>query len=139
MGLPYIEKLKTEHTRLQTELKNLLTVDISQPHGKQELFRVMDALSVHMQVEDNGLYATLRKAARTDPEIATTLEHFARDIQTLGADTVAFFDRYRSHGDPISFRAELQTLYDRFLSRVRKEELVLFELYSQIQARLDPA
>ncbi|MCB1308821.1 MAG: hemerythrin domain-containing protein [Leptospiraceae bacterium] len=129
----YIETLKQEHRRLFDHLRTLRETDIESLDGKKQLFEVMEHLLAHLKLEDDELYLVLRQAAAKDPEIANTLEHFAKDLLGIADEARDFFDRYRSHGNPESFHTDFDVLFEKVKNRMHKEELVLFAMYAEIK------
>ncbi|MCC6140560.1 MAG: hemerythrin domain-containing protein [Nitrospira sp.] len=92
----------------------------------------------HLRKEDIELYPVLRTAAIKDPAIQDTLETFAKDMAETSQVAVGFFKKWDQGGTDHDLSKEFGLLQAKLVSRIRREEELLYPLYEQIMAKMPP-
>ena len=126
-------ELKDEHKQITQTLQKVQTLGISSAEGKTLLMQAKAHLLAHLKKEDEFLYPVLEEHAKTDPSLKSELEVFAKDMDKISQAALDFFDKYADGGSGIEFAKDFGVLVGTLSSRIRKEELVLYSLYDEVQ------
>ena len=126
-----VSKLKEQHEEILKVLDNVKNVGVASKEGQEKLLAAKNGLIEHLRVEDEEFYKVLRKAAESDMSLSQTLEIFAKDMDRISEQALSFFDKYAHGGSGIDFARDFGSLYAILVSRIRKEENVLFPAYEK--------
>ncbi len=127
-----IDELKKEHVAIVISLETTRELGINSKEGQEELFRSKTLLLNHLKKEDDKLYPSLREAAKNNESLKRTLKTFAEDMDKITTATMAFFEKYALGGDGIEFARDFGRFYSKLSMRIRKEEMVLYDLYNSL-------
>lgn len=130
-----VNELKEDHKKLVSVLAEVKNKGVVTNEGLQTLFSAKAALLAHLKKEDTFLYPQLKKAAETDPALKTTLDIFAKDMDKITTQVLAFFDKYSNGGSGIEFAKDIGGLLSVLGARIQREEGALYPEYIKIQTK----
>jgi hemerythrin-like domain-containing protein len=89
-----IEELKSEHVQLKQILKK--AGDFTKPAVERiaYLSDIKKGLLAHLGKEDRELYPLLRRAGEQNQEVQRILDVFAKDMEEIAPQALAFFEKY---------------------------------------------
>jgi iron-sulfur cluster repair protein YtfE (RIC family) len=100
------------------------------------LFKARDALTAHMELEDDEFYPVLRKHAATDAKLRSTLDILAKDMTEISAFAAAFFHLCANEElDDEDLTLECEQLVTILMARLWKEENILFPRYIKLTSK----
>lgn len=130
-----IQELKEHHIHLLSILQ-LAKINGFATLETRELLRSARAtLLDHLRKEDLELYPVLHTAAKKNPAIKETLDTFAKDMAETSKVAIGFFKKWDQGGTDHDLSKEFGLLQAKLLSRIRREEELLYPLYEQISAK----
>lgn len=131
-----IHESKCEHARIEEMFARARDTGITNSEAHQILIAAQEELIAHLQKEDEKLYPVLKRAATVDPLLRQTLEYYARDLEAITSDAVAFFQRYSTEdaANDIEFAKAFGHLYSAISRRIRNEEKTLYPAYEKMFA-----
>lgn len=131
-----IHSLRCEHAAIEDMFARARDTSISNSEAHQILIAAREGLILHLQKEDTHLYPLLKKAASVDPLLRQTLELYARDIEEITSDAIAFFDKYSSDDAAIDieFAKASGQLFSAISRRMRNEERTIYPAYLKLFA-----
>lgn len=127
-----IEQLKGQHAALLGLLEKIRQQGIGSPSSVQMLMQAKQALLGHLRLEDEQLYPVLHEAARGSPHLRTILDVFARDMEAVTQEAIAFFDKYAKGGSGREFGADFGRFHALLVRRIGNEETALYEEYERL-------
>jgi hypothetical protein len=77
------------------------------------------------------LYPFLRKEAEKDSDLHSTLEIFARDMDSISTKALSFFEKYSKDSNTIEFAIDFGNLVAILTNRIRQEENVIYAEYEK--------
>src|SRR5690349_9702910 len=89
-----IAELKADHVTLKHMLKHAADLTKSALERVQVLTQAKVALLSHLDKENHEFYPSLKSVAGRDRETAAILDVFAKDMEAIAPQALAFFDRY---------------------------------------------
>lgn len=120
-------------TAMRPLLASRQTVAAGAAQLRQALMRLGGQLSVHLAMEDKGLYPKLR--GHTDPAIASLAAQYETEMGGLKATFVAYSERWlrsAAIGDaPEVFLTETEALFAALGKRIDRENNELYALVDQ--------
>lgn len=129
-----IDELKQDHVEIEALLARVRDNGITNNEAHKILIAARSKLLAHLKKEDIQLYPVLNKAAINDATLKRSVEFYAKDMQQITADTVAFFDKYSPADAPIDieFAKAFGRLYSTISRRLRSEEGTLYRAYETL-------
>jgi len=127
-----IEELKGDHARMLAHLDEVRKLGIGSKDGRAKLMNVKGTLLGHLKKEDVRLYPSLHEAAKTNAELKSLLDRFAKDMEEVSRSALAFFDKYAQGGDPIEFGRDYGKLSVTLNNRMRREETTLYPEFEKL-------
>ena len=127
-----IDELKQDHVVLVETLNKIKSLGIASEEGQKTLLAAKGALLAHLAKEDKELYPTLNKAAETDADLKSTLDFYAKDMDKISKEALAFFGKYAGGGSGMEFAKDLGKLFGDLGARVRKEESTIYNKYNEL-------
>ena len=127
-----VAELKSEHEMLVKVLGEVKEIGVSSEEGRGKLMAAKDGLLAHLAKEDEHLYPQLKERAMTDANLKSMLDTFARDMDSISAAALAFFDKYQDGGSGIEFAKDFGALYGALGNRIRKEETILYPEFDKL-------
>jgi hypothetical protein len=124
-----VETLKKQHTAIIETLAKAKTSGLVTAEGYQHLSVAKNTLISHLQKEDQELYPRLKQLAETDPNLHSTLDLFARDMERVTALAIQFFDKYDKVSTNNDFIQDVGTLIALLNFRISREETLLYKEY----------
>ena len=138
-----IEELKSEHVHLKQILKK--AGDFTKPAAERigYLSEVKKGLLAHLGKEDRELYPVLSGVAQHNQEVRRILEVFAKDMEEIAPQALAFFAKYedvqrvseRMRTDiqfTVEFGRDLERLVVLLGLRIGREEATLYPTYDKL-------
>ncbi len=127
-----VRTLREEHRALVVHLEAAARLGPGSPGAKRELDAVKALVLAHLDREDRVFYKALEQAARTDKEVETALQRFAKDSGEVSRRAIAFFERYEHGGEGIEYARAFGEFLASLRIRLRHEEDVLYPLFEQV-------
>jgi hypothetical protein len=109
-----VETLKKQHTAIIETLAKAKTSGLVTAEGYQ-----------HLSVAN----PRLKQLAETDPNLHSTLDLFARDMERVTALAIQFFDKYDKVSTNNDFIQDVGTLIALLNFRISREETLLYKEY----------
>jgi len=86
----------------------------------------------HLKKEDEQIYPLLNRAAENDPELKTTLDFYAKNMDEISITVFDFFEKY-SYGDSgLEFSTDYGIFYTTLSMRISKEEAVIYKKFDEL-------
>jgi hypothetical protein len=128
----YIKTWHAEHATILAALKEIPTLGLESEDGQARVRELERSLLAHLKSENENLYPVLNKAALSDPELKQKLDLFARGMEKITAQALAFFARMKRapHAPDIAVSFELIAVLLR--NRISSEESVLIQEYIKL-------
>ena len=129
-----IDELKRDHVEIEAMLAKVRDNGITNKEAHNILIAARVKLLAHLKKEDIQLYPVLNKAAVNDATLKRSVEFYAKDMQEIPADAVAFFDKYPPADATIDieFAKAFGRLYSTISRRLRSEEGSLYKAYETV-------
>ncbi|QXE92320.1 hemerythrin domain-containing protein [Geomonas subterranea] len=130
-----IDELKKDHVAIEEMLNRVKDTSITNKEAHRLLLTAQSTLLAHLRKEDAQLYPVLNKAAQTDQGLKRTVDFYAKDMEEISGNAVAFFKKY-SPDDAvidIEFAKALGRLFATISRRLRSEENTLYSAYDKLQ------
>lgn len=141
-----VDDLKSDHVRLKQTLKQ--ASDFSKPVAERlsYLSQIKQALLEHLGKEDRHLYPVLKQAAEHDMSVRRLVDLFAKDLEEVASQALAFFDKYedvrrvseRMHTEvrfAVEFGEDLERLMILLGLRIGREESTLYPEFAKVVQR----
>lgn len=128
-----IDDLKNEHVQIAAALNEVHSLGIYTEKGQRLLMESKKALIAHLQREDTEIYPALRKAAESSEVLKSTLDHFAKDMDSISKAALDFFEKYKSGGSGLEFARDFGRLFSTLQMRIGREERILYAEYLKLQ------
>jgi len=131
-----IDELKRDHEEMEQMLARAKDPKISHKETHQILLAAQESLLAHLKKEDAQLYPALHRAAAGDANLKRTVDFYAKDMDLITKDVIAFFNKYAAHDAPIDieFAKAFGRLYATITKRQRNEENSLYKEFEKLQA-----
>jgi len=129
------QELKEHHIHLLSIVQLAKINGFAAPETRELLRAARTALLDHLRKEDIELYPVLHTAATKDPAIKETLDIFAKDMAETTKVAVGFFKKWDHGGTDHDLSKEFGLLQAKLISRIRREEELLYPLYEEIVAK----
>ncbi|BCG46934.1 Hemerythrin domain protein [Citrifermentans bremense] len=129
-----IDELKKDHVEIDAMLAKVRDSKVTNQEAHKILIAAKGKLLAHLKKEDIQLYPVLNKAAVNDATLKRSVDFYAKDMQEITADAIAFFDKY-SPADAaidIEFARAFGRLYSILARRLRSEESTLYPAYEKL-------
>ena len=138
-----IAELRADHVTLKHMLKQAADLTKSALERVQVLTQAKVALLSHLDKENHEFYPSLKSVAGRDRETAAILDVFAKDMEAIAPQALAFFDRYSNARMvatsikedvqyAIQFGADLEKLITLLGLRIGREERTLYPHYDRV-------
>jgi hypothetical protein len=147
-----IDELKREHSEIIDVLLRVKGLGVDTGHGREVLLSAKDKLLSHIKKEDDELYPALKKAAEGDGDLSARMEDLAAEMRLVSKKAFAFFEKYSEGGASKKaiggiaslvgrlvpgkkaggFVEDFDDLFSMVLSRIQKEENVLYTAYARL-------
>lgn len=123
-----VDRLTAEHNALRDALEKINQLRISQPEGKEHLFKIKTLLLGHLHREDTELYPALDRLA----ENKMLTSSFREEMQAISKAVLNFFSKYNeSVNDPIAFARDFGQIRAMLIQRMIREETRLYPAYRE--------
>ncbi len=138
-----VTELKADHVTLKQILKEAGDLTKSALERVEILSRAKVALLSHLDKENREFYPPLKSVAAHDKETAAILDVFAKDMEAITPQALAFFDQYSNvkvvarkikedvHY-AIQFGADLERLITLLGLRIGREERSLYPHFDRV-------
>ena len=127
-----IEEFKKEHSEIIAALNEVEELGILSKEGQAKLMSIKAGLLAHLKKEDEQLYPVLKKEAKNNKQLESTLDLFAIDMEDVSRIVLEFFDKY-SEGDlDMEFQRKFDSLFVALGARIRNEEKILYAEYEKM-------
>lgn len=130
-----IQDLKEDHIHILSILQLAKINGFATLETRELLRSARTTLLDHLRKEDLELYPLLHTAATRNPAILETLETFATDMAETTKVAIGFFKKWDQGSTDHDLSKEFGLMQAKLLSRVRREEELLFPLYEEILAK----
>lgn len=130
-----IQELKEQHLHLLSILQLAKINGFATLETRELLRSARTTLLDHLRKEDLELYPVLHTAAQKNPAVKETMDTFARDMAETSKVAIGFFKKWDQGGTDHDLSKEFGLLQAKLVSRIRREEEILFPLYEQIAAK----
>lgn len=130
-----IQELKEQHLHLLSILQLAKINGFATLETRELLRSARTTLLDHLRKEDLELYPVLHTAAKKNPAVKETMDTFARDMAETSKVAIGFFKKWDQGGTDHDLSKEFGLLQAKLVSRIRREEEILFPLYEQIAAK----
>lgn len=127
-----IEDLKSDHVKISDIFRQIVEVGITSEEGQKKLFHAKASLLAHLKMEDEEFYPILKKEAESNQDLKQKLESFARDMEAVTAQILAFFEKYSGVENEINFMDDFSNIYIALTIRINNEESKLFPEYEKL-------
>jgi hemerythrin-like domain-containing protein len=126
-----IERLTSEHNALREAMEQINRLRISQPEGREILFKTKAMLIAHLALEDQELYPALDLLA-ANKVLASS---FRQEMQEISARVLEFFKKYESGiADGFAFARDFGHIKTMLVQRMIREETRLYPAFQQNKA-----
>jgi hypothetical protein len=131
-----IDELKRDHAEMEKMLAKAKDPGISHKDTHQMLLAAQASLLAPLKKEDAQLYPVLQRAAAGDANLKRTVDFYAKDMDQITGEVIAFFNRYADPNSPIDieFAKAFGKLYSTISRRQRNEENSLYREFEKLQA-----
>ncbi len=129
-----VDELVADHKVMAEIMNKVKTLGIGSQEGQKLLLSAKTRLLDHLKKEDRELYPVLNAAAENDAYLKSTLDIFAKDMDEITNNWMAFFKKYAAGGSGIEFGKEFGKLSGQYSQRVGKEERVLYTKYNELKS-----
>lgn len=130
-----IDELKRDHAEMEKMLTRAKDPSISHKETHQILLAAQASLLAHLKKEDAQLYPVLNRAAEDDANLKRTVDFYAKDMDLITKEVIAFFNKYNAPNAPIDieFAKAFGKLYSTISKRQRNEENSLYREFEKLQ------
>jgi len=127
-----IEELKREHRVIVGTINEVNRLGIGTKEGQNMLMSAKNSFLAHLKKEDEQIYPLLNRAAENDPELKTTLDFYAKNMDEISITVFDFFEKY-SYGDSgLEFSTDYGIFYTTLSMRISKEEAVIYKKFDEL-------
>ena len=139
--MAYTDKYREQHVDLAAmasqikDLSQILRSDEDCINIRGELSRLAGKLTVHLSMEDQGMYPRLKEHA--DAELKSTAATFAQEMGGISQAFSAYSTKWTGsaiRADMQGFAAETRTVVDVLLQRIQRENTVLYPMVDRAVA-----
>lgn len=124
-----IERLTAEHNALRDALQKINELRVSQPEGRELIFKTKSMLLAHLALEDKELYPALDRLA----ESKVLSSSFHQEMQDISVSVLAFFKKYdQGIADGIEFARDFGQIRAMLVQRMIREETRLYPAYKSV-------
>ncbi|PIQ89097.1 MAG: hypothetical protein COV72_04700 [Candidatus Omnitrophica bacterium CG11_big_fil_rev_8_21_14_0_20_42_13] len=123
-----VGQLHDEHIFIVNGLEEAWKIGIDSDKGKAKLLSLKTKLFEHLDKEDRVFYPMLKSAAKDDSRIDEALDVFGRGLGEISKSCKDFFSRYPQPCQAKNCDKDFQDIFSLLKQRMRKEELVLFNV-----------
>ncbi len=129
-----IDELKRDHVEIEAMLNRVKDTTITNKEAHRILVAAQNTLLAHLRKEDAQLYPVLNRAAQTDQALKRTVDFYAKDMDEISSNAIAFFKKYAADDAPIDieFARALGRLFATISRRLRSEENTLYAAYDKV-------
>lgn len=127
-----IATLKHDHVELRQIMEKIRIQGIGTPEGRQTLHSARALFIAHIRREDEEFYPAFRALLDRNPNHSGLVEQFSREMTDLGAQILAFFDKYQDGGAGLAFATDFGRMHALLHSRWHKEEGLLYARYVEM-------
>ncbi|QWV95088.1 hemerythrin domain-containing protein [Geomonas oryzisoli] len=129
-----IDELKKDHVAIEDMLNRVKDTSITNKEAHRLLLAAQSTLLAHLRKEDAQLYPVLNRAAQADQGLKRTVDFYAKDMEEISSNAVAFFKKYSADDAPIDieFAKALGRLFATISRRLRSEENTLYAAYEKL-------
>ncbi len=127
-----IEEFKKEHSEIVAALNEVKELGILSREGQVKLMSIKENLFEHLKNEDERLYPVLRKEAKNNKRLESTLDLFALDMENVSRVVIEFFDKYSRGISCEEFPREFENLFVALGKRIKNEENILYSEYEMM-------
>lgn len=134
----FTQELRWQHRELLRTLDGTSLAGVETEAGRARLLELEPFLRAHLQLEAEGLYPVLDRAAERDTNLAWLLRSLMDDTAELSAEVGRFFDRltcapsYSAH----EIVGDFGRLVGALKGSILREEGVLFPEYERVTFRV---
>ena len=130
-----IDELKKDHAAIEGMLAKVKDSSITSKEAHTILIAAQASLLAHLKKEDAQLYPVLHQAALSDAALKRTVDFYAKDMDEITRNAVAFFDNYSKPDAAIDieFAKAFGRLFATISKRLRNEENSLYREYERIK------
>lgn len=130
-----IDELKQEHESCARILNRLHVIGVKTKEGQDLLAQAKSHFLVHLKKEDDLLYPVLLNSANNNSNLLRSLEGFSQNLEGITSYVEHFFEKYSQGGEGEEFDRDFGKLFTMLSTRIRREELILFNKYREIMSR----
>jgi iron-sulfur cluster repair protein YtfE (RIC family) len=130
-----IKELKQEHESCARILNRLHVIGLKTKEGQDLLAQAKKQFLVHLKKEDDLLYPVLLNSANNNSNLLRSLEGFSQNLEGITSYVEHFFEKYSKGGEGEEFDRDFGKLFTMLSTRIRREELILFNKYLEIVSR----
>lgn len=134
MSTTLVSELKADHQKLVAVLSDIRAKGITSKEGVQLLMSAKSALLAHLKKEDTFLYPEMKLAAEKNPNLKQTLDIFAKDMDKITDQVLAFFNKYTNGGSGLDFAKDIGGLLSVLGTRIQREENTLYPEYDKLKS-----
>ncbi|MBJ6751472.1 hemerythrin domain-containing protein [Geomonas anaerohicana] len=129
-----IDELKRDHVAIEDMLNRVKDTSITNKEAHRLLLAAQSTLLAHLRKEDAQLYPVLNQAAQADQALKRTVDFYAKDMDEISGNAVAFFKKYSADDAviDIEFAKALGRLFATISRRLRSEENTLYAAYEKL-------
>ena len=128
----YIQTWRAEHLAVLEALSEIPKNGLESTAGQAKLRELETNLLAHLKSEDENLYPVLKKAAQSNPNLQRTLDLFAKDMEKIAAQALAFFDELKKNPKSPSGKLSFGIVTALLKNRISSEENVLIKEYEKL-------
>ncbi|MBF0455311.1 MAG: hypothetical protein HQL72_10910 [Magnetococcales bacterium] len=130
--LSLVDELVMEHQKLFDAFREVESLGINSPEGREKLVAIGDFLGHHIRKEDAGIYSLLEKVAERDSDVMMLLYRTNRDLEDVSQEVNAFFKRCANLVDKKISDKHYFRIKKRLKERVDREEIFIFETFNKV-------
>ena len=135
----YIKTWKAEHVAIMDFLSSAVTLDIRSKAGQERMREAKNLILEHLKSEDEVLYPKLKKSSGEKLSLKRLLEVFAKEMNELAPEVLAFFKEYEANPKSEGLFPELYKLIGMLRVRIYAEENTFIKEYENILGKTDNA
>ncbi len=129
-----VDKLKSDHKTLVELLNKVQKLGVGSEQTKGLLLQAKSTLINHLKKEDQELYPTLHKAAKTNEDIQRRVNSFGKDMEEITKFVLQFFDKIeKGTYTQMDYARNFGKLMSVLNNRISREENILYPLYESCQ------
>ena len=128
----FIDSLRKEHDAIKESLMKISSMDLSSKEARNDLLKIQEVFTRHLQKEDDEMYPRLKEASSSDEQLMSILRYMEDEIKLISQFVFIFFDKYSKRADTVGFDREFSLICSTLIKRIEKEEEVFFPEYEKI-------